>query len=280
MKYLLALITILVSCSLIQKGWDKLKDKVDTRPRPDGPVCEKYVTLTSSAKEWMVFGDGIGTSKFPAIAKKIIERSYGYAEGIYLGDVYEDGLREDKQFYDLIYNPLKPMVTYLSTGNHGAKNSFLRTEGHIKMPCMYYAIKSPRFSFFVFNTEDLTPKQMADAEEFLCNNPNPVGVGHRSLLTYDESHGNEREHALMRPVEELLHKCGAKIMLTGHSHVLEHTVTPLGIHNFVSGGAGRGTRGLNGSGLFSKSSLGFGKLKKAYFKFYDDKGKELYRYDF
>jgi len=218
--------------------------------------------------------------EFPAIAAQM-RKTCPHCSGIYLGDIYEKGLRSDKDFYKLVYDPLKPMVTYLALGNHGSKGAFLRTEDHIRIPCKYYAIKSPSFSFFVFDTQHLTSKQMKDAEEFLCNNPNPVGVGHKSILTYESGHGNSTEIKYMRPVEKLLHKCGSKLFISGHSHVLELNATPLGLLNIVSGGAGRGIRRIKyGKSLFNKATLGFAKLKKDYVKFYDDKGKKLFEHRF
>lgn len=194
-----------------------------------------------STTVWAVGDSGVGIDSVPTanlLATRPFDRLF------YLGDVYENGTAEDfASNYGFAAFSGKTAPTI---GNHEWAN---RNEGYYPFwaalrgsaPPSYYSFWLSGWQILVLNSEDAHAKGSPEyrwLKRSLRQKPGQrncrVVVTHRPRWSAG-SHGSQGD---MEPVRSLLHG-RALLWLSGHDHNMQH-IYRSGVHQFVSGAAGRG----------------------------------------
>ncbi|MEL0105957.1 MAG: metallophosphoesterase [Rhodospirillaceae bacterium] len=258
----------------------------------------------------LVFGDfGFGTKQQYKIGKAMKQACdrVGCDFAIGTGDnIYEEGISSvndsDMQaYFEKPYAHFGRFDFFMTLGNHDhrgnvdAQVAYTNYSERWRMPSRHYAVpKLPTWArFFALDTTRVNPQQIASAEAYLCSAKGwKIVFGHHPPYASTESTHNPKPTTIYvdqtkRELMPLIKKCRIDIMLAGHYHLQEHITSPY-IDILVQGAAanttGRGPLDLDkeAKSLFREKTPGFGivTVTPTTFsaKFYDQEGKEIYRW--
>ena len=131
---------------------------------------------------------------------------------------------------------------YAALGNHDGPLSVRYSPFHMGGERYYtYATKNVRF--FVLDTDELDPKQLAwlDAALGASQEAWKICYFHHPLYSNGATHGSEVNLRVI--LEPMFQKHGVNVVFAGHDHIYERLVPQKGIQHFVSGSAGQLRKG-------------------------------------
>jgi 3',5'-cyclic AMP phosphodiesterase CpdA len=107
----------------------------------------------------------------------------------------------------------------------------------------YYSFARTNVRFFVLDSDDLDPKQLAWIDEALKSAQETwkICYFHHPLYSNGRRHGSAIELRVV--LEPLFVKHGVDVVFSGHDHVYERLKPQRGIQYFVSGAAGQVRKG-------------------------------------
>jgi 3',5'-cyclic AMP phosphodiesterase CpdA len=165
---------------------------------------------------------------------------------IMLGDnMY--GRQQPQDFVDKFERPYRPLLQagvpfYATLGNHdNPANQFY--EGFNMGGERYYSFERKDVRFYVFDSNQLDPKQLAWIED---NLKQPylgwkIAYFHHPLYSDAGRHGPDVQLRVV--LEPLLVRYGVNVVFSGHEHVYERLVPQKGITYFIDGSSGQLRRG-------------------------------------
>jgi calcineurin-like phosphoesterase family protein len=165
---------------------------------------------------------------------------------IMLGDnMY--GRQQPQDFVDKFERPYQPLLRagvpfYATLGNHDNQaNRFY--EGFHMGGERYYSFDRKTVRFYVFDSNQLDPKQLAWIEDTLTQ-PYPgwkIAYFHHPLYSDAGRHGPDVQLRVV--LEPLLVRHGVNVVFSGHEHVYERLVPQKGITYFIDGSSGQLRKG-------------------------------------
>ena len=165
---------------------------------------------------------------------------------IMLGDnMY--GRQQPQDFVDKFERPYRPLLQagvpfYATLGNHdNPANRFY--EGFNMGGERYYSFERKNVRFYVFDSNQLDPKQLAWIEDTL-KQPYPgwkIVYFHHPLYSDAGRHGPDVQLRVV--LEPLLVRNGVNVVFSGHEHVYERLVPQKGITYFIDGSSGQLRKG-------------------------------------
>jgi len=172
MQYIFALLIFVTGCTHLTDIYQRLKPREIPKTEK---VCKLPTTTNLNSTDFLVFGDSLGSETEKNFTKvKAAMLTKNVKHGLYLGDVYPEGVKNEPEYKKWVYDALKPIITIFSVGNHDRDGegtiNMIEHKDHIIFPCSYYGVTTPHYSIFVFDTNILDEKQLKEAEAFLCTN--------------------------------------------------------------------------------------------------------------
>jgi hypothetical protein len=218
---------------------------------------------------FVAFGDsGNGSADQRAVTAQLEMVPFDFM--IHLGDIgYESGSRSDLEayFFSVYADFLESFAVFPVTGNHeyGTENAapfreafVLPENGGPEGLERWYSYDFGDVHFVALDTERTGASQAAWLEADLQANHLPwtIAYFHRPPFSSGE-HGNDGN--VQRYFVPLFVKYQVPLVLSGHDHDYERTRPVDGVTYVVSGGGGRGTRGVGRSSFtaFSESVCHF-----------------------
>ncbi len=218
--------------------------------------------LKSNSVRFAAIGDmGTGDAAQYEVAQRMVGTRQGFPFDfvIMLGDNIYGG-SSPSDFEKKFAVPYKPLLDtgvqfYAALGNHDNPN-----ERFYKLFNMngatYYTFKKGNARFFVLDSNNMDPKQLAWLEAQLQS----AGSGdwkicyfHHPLYSSGRTHGPATDLRLL--LEPLFIKYGVDIVFAGHEHVYERVQPQKGIYYFTEGASGQLRYGnLNKTGI---TGMGF-----------------------
>lgn len=211
----------------------------------------------SAPTRFVALGDsGTGSWYQRAIAEAL--QTVPYAFVLHLGDLaYESGGRAElEQFFFGVYPTLtRSFAVFPVSGNHDYRTELAApVREAFSLPDNAPAGRAERYYSFdwgdahlvALDTEAIDVEQLAWLERDLAATARPwkIVFGHRPLYSSGESGSDARLAAALEPLFE---RYGVQLFLAGHEHDYERTRPLRGVTHVVSGGGGRGTRGVSRS---------------------------------
>jgi predicted phosphodiesterase len=192
----------------------------------------------------MAIGD-MGTGEKPQyeLAGKMVEyrQKFPFEFAIMLGDNLYGG--DSPADYERKFEqPYKPLIEagvrfYATLGNHDKPNERFYKSFNMNGQ-QYYTYKKGNVRFFVLDTTDMNPRQLAWLEKELQNAGSEwiVCYFHHPLYSSGAFHGSSTELRLV--LEPLFVKYGVQVVFAGHDHVYERVKPQKGIYYFTEGASG------------------------------------------
>jgi acid phosphatase type 7 len=218
---------------------------------------------------FVVFGDsGSGSELQYAVLDQLYTVEFDLM--LHTGDLaYEDGSARqlEERFFD-VYSPLIASIpAFPTTGNHdygtnGAaafRRAFdLPDNGGLEGNERWYSFDWGDIHFVALDTERVGVAQAAWLERDLAANALPWTVVylHRPPFSSGEHGSDQHVRSTFVPVFE---RHGVDVVFAGHDHHYERSEPQNGVTYIVTGGGGRGTRGVGTSSFtaYSQSVLHF-----------------------
>jgi predicted phosphodiesterase len=205
---------------------------------------ELTLPLKPNSVRFMAIGD-MGTGEKPQyeLAGKMVEyrQKFPFEFAIMLGDNLYGG--DSPADYERKFEqPYKPLIEagvrfYATLGNHDKPNERFYKSFNMNGQ-QYYTYKKGNVRFFVLDTTDMNPRQLAWLEKELQNAGSEwiVCYFHHPLYSSGAFHGSSTELRLV--LEPLFVKYGVQVVFAGHDHVYERVKPQKGIYYFTEGASG------------------------------------------
>jgi hypothetical protein len=223
----------------------------------------------SAPVRFIAVGDsGEGSADQLAILKQL--RTVPFQFMLHVGDIaYDSGTREqlEQYFFDIYAGLLKSFPSFPISGNHdygtedGApfREAFALPEnGGPNGKERWYSFDWGDVHFVALDTEKTSAEQARWLEEDLGKNRLPwtIVYGHKPPFS-SGYHGNDGP--FQQYFVPILEKHKVPLVLNGHDHNYERTKPINGVTYVVTGGGGRGTKGVGKSSFtaFSDAVLNF-----------------------
>ena len=134
------------------------------------------------------------------------------------------------------------VVFYASLGNHDNPRNTQYEPFHMSGE-RYYTFNRKNTRFFVLDSNQMDPKQLAWIEDALSQSQDEwkICYFHHPLYSNGGRHGSNVQ--LRVALEPLLIKHGVNLVFSGHDHIYERLTPQKGITYFVSGSAGELRKG-------------------------------------
>ena len=207
---------------------------------------ELSLPLKPNSVRFAAIGD-MGTGQKPQyeLAGKMIEyrQKFPFEFVIMLGDnIYDDngaGKGDYESRFELPYKALldASVPFYATLGNHDKPNERFYKPFNMNGQ-QYYTYKKGNVRFFVLDTNDMNPRQLAWLEKELRNSGSDwkICYFHHPLYSSAAFHGSSTELRLV--LEPLFVKYGVNVVFAGHDHVYERVKPQKGITYFTEGASG------------------------------------------
>ena len=210
------------------------------------PLYDQELTLPlkPNSVRFAVIGD-MGTGEKPQY--EVAEQMIGYRQKfpfefvIALGDDIYGGHDpiDCQNKFELPYKPLLDagVKFYAVLGNHDKPNERFYKSFNMNGQ-QYYTYKKGNVRFFVLDTTDMNPRQLAWLEKELQNASSDwkICYFHHPLYSSGAFHGSSTE--LRQVLEPLFVKYGVQVVFAGHEHVYERVKPQKGITYFTEGASG------------------------------------------
>ena len=202
--------------------------------------------LKPNSVRFMAIGDmGTGLKPQFELAGKMVEyrQKFPFEFAIMLGDnIYDDDGAGPGTYENRFESPYKPLLDagvtfYAALGNHDKPNERFYKSFNMNGQ-QYYTYKKGNVRFFVLDTTDMNPRQLAWLEKELQNAASDwkICYFHHPLYSSGAFHGSSTE--LRQVLEPLLVKYGVQVVFAGHDHVYERVKPQKGITYFTEGASG------------------------------------------
>jgi 3',5'-cyclic AMP phosphodiesterase CpdA len=173
-------------------------------------------------------------------------RRFPFELVIMLGDnLY--GRQQPEDFVTKFERPYAALLSagvafYASLGNHDNPRN-AQYEGFHMGGERYYTFSRRNTRFFVLDSNQMDPKQLAWIEDALKQSRDEwkICYFHHPLYSDGRRHGSDVQ--LRVALEPLLVKYGVNLVFQGHDHIYERLTPQKGVAYFVSGSAGELRRG-------------------------------------
>jgi 3',5'-cyclic AMP phosphodiesterase CpdA len=173
-------------------------------------------------------------------------RRFPFELVIMLGDnLY--GRQQPEDFVTKFERPYAALLSagvafYASLGNHDNPRN-AQYEGFHMGGDRYYTFSRRNTRFFVLDSNQMDPKQLAWIEDALKQSRDEwkICYFHHPLYSDGRRHGSDVQ--LRVALEPLLVKYGVNLVFQGHDHIYERLTPQKGVAYFVSGSAGELRRG-------------------------------------
>ena len=210
------------------------------------PLYDQELTLPlkPSSVRFAVIGD-MGTGETPQyeLAGKLIEYRQKFpfefvimlGDNLYGGDAPADYANKFERPYKLLLDAGVPF--YAALGNHDKPNERFYKSFNMNGQ-QYYTYKKGNVRFFVLDSNDMNPRQLAWLEKELENSGSNWSICyfHHPLYSSGAFHGSSTELRLV--LEPLFVKYGVQVVFAGHDHVYERVKPQKGISYFTEGASG------------------------------------------
>ena len=205
---------------------------------------ELTLPLKPNSVRFMAIGD-MGTGEKPQyeLAGKMVEYRQKFpfefaimlGDNLYGGDSPADYERKFERPYKLLLDA--GVKFYAVFGNHDKPNERFYKPFNMNGQ-QYYTYKKGNVRFFVLDTTDMNPRQLAWLEKELQNAGSEwiVCYFHHPLYSSGAFHGSSTELRLV--LEPLFVKYGVQVVFAGHDHVYERVKPQKGIYYFTEGASG------------------------------------------
>jgi 3',5'-cyclic AMP phosphodiesterase CpdA len=202
--------------------------------------------LKPDSVRFAVIGD-MGTGKKPQyeLAAMMVEyrRKFPFEFVTMLGDnIYDDDGDGAGGFEIRFERPYRPLLDagvsfYAALGNHDKPNQRFYKPFNMDGQ-QYYTYKKGNVRFFVLDTNDMNPRQLAWLEKELRNAGSDwiICYFHHPLYTSGGYHDASKE--LRGVLEPLFVRYGVQVVFSGHNHVYERVKPQKGITYFTEGSSG------------------------------------------
>lgn len=202
--------------------------------------------LKPDSVRFLAIGDmGTGLKPQYELAGKMVEyrQKFPFEFAIMLGDnIYDDdgaGAGTYENRFELPYKLLLDagVTFYAALGNHDKPNERFYKSFNMNGQ-QYYTYKKGNVRFFVLDTNDMNPRQLAWLEKELQNAGSDwkICYFHHPLYSSAAFHGSSIE--LRHVLEPLFVKYGVQVVFAGHDHVYERVKPQNGITYFTEGASG------------------------------------------
>jgi len=206
---------------------------------------ELTLPLKPDSVRFAAIGD-MGTGERPQyeLAGKMIEyrQKFPFEFVIMLGDNLYGGAAP-ADYESKFERPYKPLLDagvrfYAALGNHDKPNERFYKSFNMNGQ-QYYTYKKGNVRFFVLDTNDMNPRQLAWLEKELQNSGSDwrICYFHHALYSSAAFHGSATELRLV--LEPLFVKYGVQVVFAGHDHVYERVKPQKGIYYFTEGASGQ-----------------------------------------
>jgi 3',5'-cyclic AMP phosphodiesterase CpdA len=210
------------------------------------PLYDQELTLPlkPGSVRFAVIGD-MGTGETPQyeLAGKLIEYRQKFpfefvimlGDNLYGGDAPADYANKFERPYKLLLDAGVPF--YAALGNHDKPNERFYKPFNMNGQ-QYYTYKKGNVRFFVLDSNDMNPRQLAWLEKELQNSGSNWSICyfHHPLYSSGAFHGSSTELRLV--LEPLFVKYGVQVVFAGHDHVYERVKPQKGISYFTEGASG------------------------------------------
>jgi len=205
---------------------------------------ELTLPLKPNSVRFLVIGDtGTGEKPQYELAGKMVEyrQKFPFEFAIMLGDdLYGGDAPSDYESkFVRPYNALLEagVVFYATLGNHDKPNERFYKSFNMNGQ-QYYTYKKGNVRFFVLDTNDMNPRQLAWLEKELQNSGSDwrICYFHHPLYSSGAFHGSSTELRLV--LEPLFVKYGVQVVFAGHEHVYERVKPQKGVYYFTEGASG------------------------------------------
>jgi len=210
------------------------------------PLYDQELTLPlkPGSVRFAVIGD-MGTGETPQyeLAGKLIEYRQKFpfefvimlGDNLYGGDAPADYANKFERPYKLLLDAGVPF--YAALGNHDKPNERFYKSFNMNGQ-QYYTYKKGNVRFFVLDSNDMNPRQLAWVEKELQNSGSNWSICyfHHPLYSSGAFHGSSTELRLV--LEPLFVKYGVQVVFAGHDHVYERVKPQKGISYFTEGASG------------------------------------------
>ena len=214
-----------------------------TRTAPSAPVSA--LPNERGSVKFGVIGDaGTGDGKQMAIAQLLSDARarFPYEFVIMLGDnIY--GRESPSDFVKKFERPYKPILDagvkfYASLGNHDEPAQRFYKPFNMDEQ-RYYTFKRGDVEFFVLDTTQLDPSQIAWVKGRLEKSDAKwkIPYFHHPLYSSGGKHGSEEDMRVL--LEPLFVEYGVDVVFAGHEHFYERVKPQKGIHYFTAGASAK-----------------------------------------
>jgi hypothetical protein len=161
-------------------------------------------------------------------------------DNLYGGEDHEDY----REKFELPYRALldKGVRFYAALGNHDDPSQrFYR--GFNMGGKRFYSFEKGNVRFFALDTNYMDGQQLEWVSRELCGSGAAwkVVFFHHPIYSSGERHGSDLR--LREVLEPIFVDSGVEVVFAGHDHIYERVKPQMGVHYFVSGGAGKLARG-------------------------------------
>ena len=205
-------------------------------------------SLPDSLKFAVIGDNGTGDSEEYDVGARMTEarNTFPFELVIMLGDnLY--GRQQQQDFVDKFEHPYAPLLSagvrfFASLGNHDNPNN--RSYAGFNMSGeRYYSYVRKNVRFFVLDTNQLDPRQVAWIESSLKQSTEDwkICYFHHPIYSDGGRHGSDVE--LRVALEPMFVKYGVDVVYAGHDHIYERIKPQKGITYFVNGSSGELRKG-------------------------------------
>jgi hypothetical protein len=205
---------------------------------------ELTLPLKPNSVRFAAIGDmGTGEKSQYELAGEIVEyrQKFPFEFVIMLGDNLYGG-DTPSDYENKFERPYKSLLDaginfYAALGNHDRPNERFYKSFNMGGQ-QYYTYKKGNVRFFVLDTNDMNPRQLAWLEKELQNSGSDwrICYFHHPLYSSGAFHGSSTELRLV--LEPLFVKYGVQVVFAGHNHVYERVKPQKGISYFTEGASG------------------------------------------
>ncbi len=246
-------------CYTIVEGERQLTDPIGftTAPERGRPI------------DFLVVGDsGDGGSDQQAVLDQMVTVPFDLI--VHVGDMaYDSGTLQqfEGKVFDMYSELLKHFPIFPASGNHEYETAdaepfrdvfVLPRNGGAGGIERWYSYDWGDIHFVVLDTERISDAQAAWLDQDLAATDRPWKIVYMHRPPY--SSGDHKSHLPTRKAfSPIFEKHGVQLVLAGHDHHYERMKPQNGVHYVISGGGGRGTRGVTPQEFtaFSEQVLNF-----------------------
>jgi 3',5'-cyclic AMP phosphodiesterase CpdA len=205
----------------------------------------KFPLKTDSVRFAAIGDMGTGDQPQYQTAQQMLKarQTFPFEFVIMLGDNIYGG-SSPSDFERKFATPYKPLMDggvkfYASLGNHDDTNERFYKPFNMNGEA-FYTFKKGNVRFFVLNSNEMNPKQLAWLEQQLKDAGNgdwKICYFHHPLYSSGKFHGPSLD--LRKLLEPLFIKYGVDAVFSGHDHVYERIHPQNGIYYFMEGASGQ-----------------------------------------